>query len=101
MSERSLCIKVKKIHGEKTIALANKLGLSNRELHIQQNANHIFIPLVRQPEENELAKLKTQLPNFELATKVFTKKKQQRKILKKKLKKQISDSLFNDGRQQN
>jgi tRNA (guanine37-N1)-methyltransferase len=79
MSETSLCIKVKKIHGEKAIALANKLGISNRELKIQQNANHIYAPLVRQPEKNELAKLKTQVPDFELTTKVFTKKKQQRK----------------------
>ena len=80
MSERSLCIKVKKIHGEKAIALAKKLGINNRELKIQQNMNRIYIPLIRSPEKNELAKLKTQLPDFELATKIFT-KKQQRKTL--------------------
>ena len=94
MSERSLCIKVKKIHGEKALILANKLGITNRELKIQQNANHIYIPLVRQPEENELAKLKTQLPDFELGTKVFIKKKEQRKTLHQVLEDQLPPNLL-------
>ena len=94
MSERSLCMKVKKIHGEKALILANKLGITNRELKIQQNANHIYIPLVRQPEENELAKLKTQLPDFELVTKVFIKKKQQRKTLHQVLEDQLPPNLL-------
>ena len=94
MSEPSLCIKVKKIHGEKALILANKLGITNRELKIQQNANHIYIPLVRQPEENELAKLKTQLPDFELGTKVFIKKKEQRKTLHQVLEDQLPPSLL-------
>ena len=81
MSEHSLCIKVKKINGEKAIALANKLKISNRELKIQKSANHIYIPLIRHLEEAELAKLKTRLPSFEMATNVFTKKKPQRKTL--------------------
>ncbi len=93
MSERSLCIKIKKIHGEKAIALANKLGLTNRELKIQQNANHICIPLIRKIEEAELAKLKAQLPDFELATNVFTKKKQ-RKTLTQVLENQLPPHLL-------
>lgn len=94
MSERSLCIKVKKIHGEKAIALANKLGLANRELKIQQNASRIYIPLIRQPEENELAKLKTQLPDFELASNIFAKKKQQRKTPTHVLENSLSPHLL-------
>ncbi|MBN1244815.1 class I SAM-dependent methyltransferase family protein [Candidatus Bathyarchaeota archaeon] len=94
MSEPSLCIKVKKIHGEKTLVLANKLGISNRELKIHQNADNICIPLVRRPDENELAKLKTQLPDFELATQVFTKKKQQRKTLHQVLENQLPPHLL-------
>jgi len=93
MSECSLCIKIKKIHGEKAIALANKLGLTNRELKIQQNANHICIPLIRKIEEAELAKLKAQLPDFELATNVFTKKKQ-RKTLTQVLENQLPQHLL-------
>jgi tRNA (guanine37-N1)-methyltransferase len=94
MSEPSLCIKVKKIHGEKALALANKLGILNRELKIRHNAKHICVPLVRQPEENELAKLKTQIPGFELATGVFTKKKQQRKTLIEALENQLHPHLL-------
>ena len=94
MSETSLCIKVKKIHGEKTLVLANKLGVTNRELKIQQNTRHIYIPLIRQPEEAELAKLKAQLPDFELATKIFAKKKQQRKSLHQVLEDQLPPQLL-------
>jgi tRNA (guanine37-N1)-methyltransferase len=94
MPERSLCIKIKKIHGEKALVLANKLAITNRELKIQHNANDIYIPLLRQPEENERAKLKTQLPDFELANKVFTKKKQRRKTLHQVLKNQLPPNLL-------
>jgi tRNA (guanine37-N1)-methyltransferase len=94
MSESSLCIKVKKIHGEKVIALVDRLGLTNRKLKIRQNENHIYIPLIRQPEENELAKLKTQLSDFELATNVFTKKKQQRQTLTQVLENQLPPHLL-------
>jgi tRNA G37 N-methylase Trm5 len=64
MSEPSLCIKVKKIHGEKALISANKLGIINQELKIHQNAKHIYVPLIRQPERNELAKLKAQMSDF-------------------------------------
>lgn len=94
MSEHSLCIKVKKIHGEKTLILAKKLGISNRELKIQQDTNHICIPLGRSPDETELAKLKTQLPDFELETKVFTKKKPQPKTLHQVLEDQLPPNLL-------
>jgi tRNA (guanine37-N1)-methyltransferase len=94
MSEPSLCIKVKKIHGEKALISANKLGIINRKLKIHRNANHIYVPLIRQPEENELAKLKTQVPDFELATNVFTKKRQQRKALVQALENKLPPHLL-------
>ena len=94
MSERSLCIKVKKIHGEKTLVLAKKLGITNRELKIQQNTNYIYIPLVRRPDETALAKLKAQLPDFELETKVFTQKKPQPKTLHQVLEDQLPPNLL-------
>jgi len=81
MSESSLCIKVTKINGEKTIILANKLGIIDRKLEIRKNENYIYIPLIRQPEEKEISMLKAQVPDFQLTTNVFTKKKQQRKSL--------------------
>jgi tRNA (guanine37-N1)-methyltransferase len=94
MSEPALCIKVKKIHGEKALISANKLGIINRALNIHRNMNHIYVPLIRQPDETELAKLKTQVPEFELATNVFTKKKQQRKNLVQALENQLPSHLL-------
>jgi len=94
MSEPSLCIKVKKIYGEKALISANKLGIINRKLNIHRNANHIYVPLIRQPDENELSTLKTQVPDFELASNVFTKKKQQRKNLVQVLENRLPPHLL-------
>jgi tRNA (guanine37-N1)-methyltransferase len=94
MSERSLCIKVKKIHGEKTLILANKLGITKRELKIEQDINHIYIPLIRRPEQIELAKLEAKLPDFELATNLFTKKKPKEKTFHQVLENQLPSHLL-------
>lgn len=94
MSEQSLCIKVKKIHGERTLVLVKKLGISNRQLKIQQNLNSIYIPLVRSPNKAEIAKLKAQLPNFELETQGFSKKKLQRKEIREILENQLPPHLL-------
>jgi tRNA (guanine37-N1)-methyltransferase len=94
MSEHSPCIEVNKIHGEKTLILASKLGLTNRELKIQHSTNNICIPFVRNPEKAEIAKLKAQLPDFKLATKVFAKKKTQAKTLYQVLEDQLPPSLL-------
>ena len=94
MSECSLCIKVEKRQGEKALTLAKKLEITNMRLKIQQNTNYLYIPLARQPEEAELTKLKTQLPGFELATQVFTKKKPQSKTLHQVLEDQLPPSLL-------
>ncbi len=81
MSEPSLCIKVAKNNGEKTLILASKLGVIDRKLEIRKNRHHIYIPILRQPAIKELSMLKAQVPDFQLTTNVFTKKKQQRKTL--------------------
>ncbi len=90
----SLCIKVKKIHGEKTLILSNMLGISNRELKIQKGTNHIYVPLVRSPYKNELSRLKAELPDFELQTKVFAKKKPREKTMHQVLKDQLPPHLL-------
>jgi tRNA (guanine37-N1)-methyltransferase len=94
MSEPSLCIKVKKIHGEKALISANKLGIINREFKIHHNADHIYVPLIRQPEEKELSAMKAQLPDFELTTNIFTKKKPQRKTVAQVLENQLPPHLL-------
>jgi tRNA (guanine37-N1)-methyltransferase len=94
MSEPSLCIKVAKINGEKTLILASKLGVIDRKLVIQKNKTHIYIPLLRQPAEKELLMLKAQVPDFQLTTNVFTKKKQQRKSLAQVLEDRLPPHLL-------
>ena len=94
MSESSLCIKVSKIDGEKTLILTKKLGIIDRKLEIRKNRNHIYIPLLRQPKEKDLAMLKVQVPDFQLTTNVFTKKKQQRKTLVQVLENRLPPHLL-------
>jgi tRNA (guanine37-N1)-methyltransferase len=94
MSESAVCIKVKKIHGEKALVLAKKLRISNWELRIYVDANYIYVPLIRQPEENEMATIKAQVPDFEITTQVFTKKKQQGKTLVQALENRLPPHLL-------
>jgi tRNA (guanine37-N1)-methyltransferase len=94
MSKPSLCIKIKKIHGEKALITASKLGIINRKLKVHVNASHIYVPLIRQPEENELSTLKAQVPDFEVTTNIFTKKKQQRKTLVQVLENRLPPHLL-------
>ncbi|MBE0520336.1 class I SAM-dependent methyltransferase family protein [Candidatus Bathyarchaeota archaeon] len=77
MPKESLCAKVPKIHGEKAIILANKLKIVNRELEIQRDKDFIYIPLVRQPSENDLKAFKRQVPDCEILTYVFPERKKQ------------------------
>jgi tRNA (guanine37-N1)-methyltransferase len=75
MPQSTICIKVPKNQGEKAISLASKLKLIDKSLSIQRDESHLCIPLIRQPEENELATLKNQVPETQLTTSVFTEKK--------------------------
>jgi tRNA (guanine37-N1)-methyltransferase len=94
MPQESLCIRAPKINGEKTLFLANKLKISDKELEIRKNANFIYVPLIRQPSGNELAILKTQVPDFQLETHVFTERKQQKKTLVEVLESQLPPHLL-------
>lgn len=77
MSKKSLCLKILKIHGKKTIILVNKLKLIDRKLKIQRDKDFIYIPIIHQPSENELKTMKKQVPNFKILTYVFPEKKRQ------------------------
>jgi tRNA (guanine37-N1)-methyltransferase len=71
MPKQSMGIMVPKIHGEKTIILTNKLQILDRELEIQKNEGYIYLPLVRRPSENELKKLKEQVPSIQVSSYTF------------------------------
>jgi tRNA (guanine37-N1)-methyltransferase len=93
MSKTSLCIEVLRIYGEKALTLANKLGITDGTLEIKRGDGQIFIPLARQPEETELSNLKEHVPDFQLTTKVFTEKKQEKKTLAEVLKNHLPPHL--------
>lgn len=94
MPNSTICIKVPKSQGQKTIALTNELGISDKSLGIQRNENFICIPLVRQPEENELATLKNQVPEMQIAADIFTEKKPQGKTIFQFLENQLPPHLL-------
>jgi tRNA (guanine37-N1)-methyltransferase len=75
MSKKSLSIKVSKVYGERTIVLLHKLEIGNKELEIQRNTVFIYIPLIRQPQENELKELKERIPHYEIAAHIFPERK--------------------------
>jgi len=94
MLKETLCIKVPKTHAQKTLILTNTLGISDHTREIQKNSNFIYIPLIRQPEKNDLAILKTQVPDFQLETHIFPEKKRQEKTLVEVLENQLPPHLM-------
>jgi tRNA (guanine37-N1)-methyltransferase len=77
MLKKAICVKIPKTCGEKAIILANKLKIVNRELEIQRNKDFIYIPLIYQPQENELQKFEERVPDCEVSTYVFPERKKQ------------------------
>src|SRR5271157_3956324 len=74
MQRTTACIKVPKAWGENTIALVSKLGVLDKSLEIQRDERNLCIPIVRQLEESESATLKSQVPEYQFETGVFTQK---------------------------
>ena len=74
MPKTAVCLKVPKKQGEKAIALATALGIMDKSLAIQRDASNLCIPLTRQLRDEELARLKNEVPQAQLSTNVFTEK---------------------------
>ena len=77
MLKKSICVKVPKTYGEKAIVLTSKLKIIDRKLEIQRDEDFIYIPLISQPQENKLEKLKERVPDCEVLTHVFPERKKQ------------------------
>ena len=75
MTKSTISVKVPKQQGETAIALANKLRLIDKSLEIRRDKENLCIPLLRQPIQNELVKLKSEVPETELSTNVFAEKR--------------------------
>jgi tRNA (guanine37-N1)-methyltransferase len=74
MPRPSVYIRVPKASGEKTLTLTNKFGLTDRLLVIQREQESLCIPLIREPRGIELTTLKSQIPDFNILTAVFSEK---------------------------
>ncbi|HSV48921.1 MAG TPA: class I SAM-dependent methyltransferase family protein [Candidatus Acidoferrales bacterium] len=94
MPKTADCLKVPKKQGQKTIALAAKLGLMDTALGISRDDKFLFVPLLRQPTEVELAILKTQLDSYELASCSFEQKKQPSETLTQALQDKLPPDLL-------
>ena len=94
MPKSTICVKVPKKQGERTIALANKLELIDKSLEIRRDEDNLCIPLIRQPYENESATLKNQVPNYQLTTSVFAEKKPPAETLIEALEKHLPPHLL-------
>jgi tRNA (guanine37-N1)-methyltransferase len=88
------CIRVPKIHGEKAIALANKLGINDKQLEIQRDENFIYVPLVRQPTEEENAVFKEKKLDILVEVRVFKERRQRGKTLAEVLDKKLPPHLL-------
>jgi len=98
MSKGSICVRVKKIHGEKAIILANKLKIVDRELEIQRDEDFVYVPFVCHPSESALEAFKNQVPDCKFLTYVFSRRKKKPvktfvELLEDKLPPRLSASL--------
>ncbi|MCW4000227.1 MAG: class I SAM-dependent methyltransferase family protein [Candidatus Bathyarchaeota archaeon] len=94
MPRPSLCIKVPKNQGEKTLTLAAKLGLADKTLVIQREEGSLCIPLLREPGGIELATLKSQISDFSLFTAAFSEKQQPPESLNQALQDKLPTALL-------
>jgi tRNA (guanine37-N1)-methyltransferase len=81
MPKQAVCLKIPRNYGEKAIILANKLGIIDKELEIQRNQKFIYVPLVRQPSEDTLKALQSQIQEYEITACAFREKARKAKTL--------------------
>lgn len=94
MVRPSVCIKIPKSCGEKTLLLASKFGLVDKTLLIQRDDNSLCIPLLREPVGIELATLQSQISDFKVTTAVFSEKAQPAQTLSQALEGKLPSELL-------
>ena len=94
MPKTTIYLKVQKTQGEKVIALLGKLGLLNKSLGIKRDDESLRIPLVRELNAAESAKLKEIISSFEVLTGVFEEKKQSSQTLTQALQDKLPPELL-------
>ncbi len=81
MPKESPSLKVPRICGQTAIISADKRGLRDKSLEMRQEGKFIFVPLVRQPTEEEIELLKGEVPEVLVEVGLFQERKQQEKTL--------------------
>lgn len=74
MLVESPCLRVPKKSGQKTINLAARLKLLNRDLQVSQEGEYLCIPLLSKPSDAAAETLASALPESEVATREFHKR---------------------------
>jgi len=94
LPKTALCLKTPRTSGEKVITTANKLGIIDMELEIQRDNNHIYVPLTRNPQPDELKKLREHVPAIEVSTYTFPERRKQPKTIPEVLEGRIPPYLL-------
>jgi tRNA (guanine37-N1)-methyltransferase len=92
--KKSACIKTPKQDGEKTLTLANKLGMINKDLEIQRDEKFIYIPLTKPPSTEELKTLKRQVAGYKVSVHCFPERKKPRMSLAQLLEDELPPNLL-------
>jgi tRNA (guanine37-N1)-methyltransferase len=94
MSKTSICIKTPKKHGQKIISLVSELDLLDKSLEIERDQDNLYIPIIRQLQENELAIIKGKVPEIQLSLAVFTEKELPKENLKQVVESELPPNLL-------
>ncbi len=73
--KKAECLRTRKVLGEKTLTLASKLGILDRQLEIQRDEQFIYIPLTNQPSIEQLKTLEKQVSESTIMIHSFPERK--------------------------
>jgi tRNA (guanine37-N1)-methyltransferase len=71
MPHKAPCLKVPKALGEKSLHLAKRLTVFNRELKVQQVGDNLYIPLVEEPSTAQTREIRSTLPEGKISVCAF------------------------------
>lgn len=71
MPRNALCIKTLTVYGGKAIAAVSKLGIFDKDLKVQRNNLHVYVPIARNPTPAEFEKIRNEIPSFEVSLRLF------------------------------
>lgn len=81
MPKEVRCLRVPKKHGERAIALTNRLRVIDKGLEVQRDEDFLYIPLISQPSENSLKTFRENGVTCKILACVFRERKKQKPSL--------------------